>query len=186
MAVFLPARIRYKQRYKSGSTLTYAEACDDPTEQQVDSLRDTADVVIDTKRCTSQDVLTRVSCLLNPRQGKGLGYADVVVGGNYGSEGKGQIVAHLAPEYDILVRVGGPNAGHKVFEEPEPYTHHQLPSGTRRSQARLFLGGTDLLVQLRERKFKAKYLVDIKGLEGLNELSFDPIKGLSIGARDRN
>jgi adenylosuccinate synthase len=131
---------RYRQRYKSGSTLTYAEACDDPTEQQVDSLRDTADVVIDTKRCTPQDILTRVSCLLNLRQGKGLGYADVVVGGNYGSEGKGHIVAHLAPEYDILVRVGGPNAGHKVFEEPEPYTHHQLPSGTRRSQARLFLG----------------------------------------------
>lgn len=39
-----------------------------------------------------------------------------------------------------------------------------------------------MLVQLRERRFKAKYLVDIKGLEDLNELSFDPVKGLSIGA----
>lgn len=58
---------------------------------------------------------------------------DVVVGGQFGSEGKGQIAAHLAPEYGVLIRVGGPNAGHKVFEKPEPYTFHLLPSGTRRS-----------------------------------------------------
>lgn len=39
-----------------------------------------------------------------------------------------------------MVRVGGPNAGHRVFLEPEPYTHHQLPSGTwRNSEATLIL-----------------------------------------------
>ena len=63
-----------------------------------------------------------------------------MVGGEYGSEGKGHISSYLAPEYDVLVRVGGPNAGHKVFEDPEPYTHHQLPSGTRCSKARLVIG----------------------------------------------
>ena len=68
------------------------------------------------------------------------GFVDVVVGGQYGSEGKGQIVAYLAREYDLLVRVGGPNAGHKVFEVPEPYAHHQLPSGTRKSEAKLLIG----------------------------------------------
>jgi adenylosuccinate synthase len=64
---------------------------------------------------------------------------DVLVGGEYGSEGKGHIASHLAGEYDLLVRVGGPNAGHKVFQDPAPYTHHQLPSGTRFSEARLLI-----------------------------------------------
>lgn len=63
-----------------------------------------------------------------------------VVGGEFGSEGKGHIASHLATEYDYLLRVGGPNAGHKVYEEPEPYTHHQLPSGTRRCEAGLIIG----------------------------------------------
>ena len=133
---------RYNRRHKSGSekSPTYAEAVSDPTEQQIDSLRDIADVVIDTKRCTDRDVLVRLTCHLSLRRGKGAGYVDVLVGGQHGSEGKGQIVAYLSPEYDVLVRVGGPNAGHKVFEEPNPYTHHQLPSGTRCSQARLLIG----------------------------------------------
>src|SRR5579863_7977730 len=60
--------------------------------------------------------------------------------GEYGSEGKGHISSYLAREYDLLVRVGGPNAGHKVYEDPKPYTHHQLPSGTRRSNAQLLIG----------------------------------------------
>ncbi|MFH1674683.1 MAG: adenylosuccinate synthetase [Pseudomonadota bacterium] len=133
---------RYKRRRKLASEQvpTYAEAREDPTEQQVDSLRDIADIVIDTKRCTDQDILVRVTCHLNVRRGKGTGYVDVLVGGQYGSEGKGQIVSYISPEYDILVRVGGPNAGHQVFEEPQPYTHHQLPSGSRCSEARLLIG----------------------------------------------
>ena len=133
---------RYKKRPKSGreGAKTYAEARNDPTERQVKSLRSIADVVIDTKLCTQEDVLVRVACHLNIRRGKGAGYVDVLVGGQYGSEGKGQITAYLSTEYDLLVRVGGPNAGHKVYEEPNLYTHHQLPSGTRRSQARLLIG----------------------------------------------
>jgi len=69
-----------------------------------------------------------------------MGYVDMVIGGQYGSEGKGQIAAYLAPEYDVLVRVGGPNAGHKVFEVDEPYTYHHLPSGTLRNQGLIVIG----------------------------------------------
>ena len=65
---------------------------------------------------------------------------DVIVGGQYGSEGKGHIASYLAKEYDILVRVGGPNAGHTVFLDPKPYTFHHLPSGTLTSNARLLIG----------------------------------------------
>jgi adenylosuccinate synthase len=74
----------------------------------------------------------------------GRGYdrlVDVVIGGQFGSEGKGQIAAYLAPAYDVLVRVGGPNAGHKVYEEPEPFTFHHLPSGTMRNgKAHIVIG----------------------------------------------
>jgi adenylosuccinate synthase len=65
------------------------------------------------------------------------------VGGQYGSEGKGNIVHYLAPEYDVLVRVGGPNAGHKVFRrDQDPFTFHQLPSGALSNpKAKLVIGG---------------------------------------------
>jgi adenylosuccinate synthase len=64
----------------------------------------------------------------------------VLVGGEYGSEGKGHIASYLAREYSFLLRVGGPNAGHTVYERPKPYTFHHLPSGTRSSEAKLILG----------------------------------------------
>jgi adenylosuccinate synthase len=90
---------------------------------------------------------------------------DVLVGGQYGSEGKGNIVSYIAPEYDYLVRVGGPNAGHKVYEEPEPYTFHLLPSGTRSSTAKLVIGPgavlnvDQILQEIRECQIEADRLV---------------------------
>ncbi|MCX6055747.1 MAG: xanthine dehydrogenase family protein subunit M [Chloroflexi bacterium] len=48
--------------------------------------------------------------------------------------------------------------------------------------ARPFSGGTDSFVRLRDGILKLDYLVDIKGLDGTNELSFDSQKGLTIGA----
>jgi adenylosuccinate synthase len=66
---------------------------------------------------------------------------DVVVGGQYGSEGKGHIASYLAREYQVLVRVGGPNAGHTVYAEPRPYKFHHLPSGARHApNAQLVMG----------------------------------------------
>jgi len=49
-------------------------------------------------------------------------------------------------------------------------------------EARPFLGGTDTFVRMRDGFWKEKYLVDIKGLDGTNELSYDPACGLTIGA----
>lgn len=58
---------------------------------------------------------------------------DVVVGGQWGSEGKGSIANFLAPEYGTLMRVGGPNAGHYVLDDDGAvYCHRQIPSGSRR------------------------------------------------------
>jgi adenylosuccinate synthase len=134
--------LRFNNRRKHGrdTGFQYSEIISDPTENQIEKLAEIADVVINTKRSTEQDVLIRTMSFLNIRGGKGSGFVDVIVGGQYGSEGKGQIVAHIAKEYQMLIRVGGPNAGHSVFEVPEPYAHHQLPSGTRNSEARLVIG----------------------------------------------
>ena len=65
---------------------------------------------------------------------------DVLIGGQYGSEGKGNIVAYLAREYDVMIRVGGPNAGHTVASAAGTFTYHHLPSGSRDVTARLLLG----------------------------------------------
>ena len=125
----------------NSDSLTYAAVHGNETESAVDDLRDAADVVVDSNRCTKHDVLVRVASRLGLFGKANSGYVDVIVGGQYGSEGKGQIAAFLSNEYDLLVRVGGPNAGHTVFEPPSSYTHHQLPSGTRRNDDNKLLIG---------------------------------------------
>ena len=111
----------------------YDKVMENETERQVAELRQYADVVISTERCTEQDVLLRAASHVGVFGRTYSRMVDVIVGGQYGSEGKGQVAAYMAPEYDLLVRVGGPNAGHTVWEEPDPYTFHHLPSGTRKN-----------------------------------------------------
>lgn len=49
-------------------------------------------------------------------------------------------------------------------------------------EARPMLGGTDIFVRMRDGIWHDQYLVDIKKLDGMEQLSFDPDIGLSIGA----
>ena len=119
---------------------SYAAVQRNKTERNVPLLARVADVVIRTDRCTPLDVLVRVASHLNLYGRVYSRAVDVLIGGQYGSEGKGQVAAFLAPEYDLLVRVGGPNAGHKVYEEPKPYAFHTLPSGTRVCEAKILIG----------------------------------------------
>jgi adenylosuccinate synthase len=126
---------RYRKRKGTSfrELKSYSEVERNRTEAGVNQLKDAADVVIDTARCTPADVLVRAATHLGLYARNYASAVDVIVGGQFGSEGKGHIASYLSREYDILVRVGGPNAGHKVFVTPDPYTHHQLPSGTLRS-----------------------------------------------------
>lgn len=48
--------------------------------------------------------------------------------------------------------------------------------------ARPFLGGTDVFVRMRDGFIKPEFLVDVKNLDGTNELRFDPEQGLTMGA----
>ncbi|WP_281718919.1 adenylosuccinate synthetase [Pandoraea apista] len=112
-------------------------------------LESIADVVIDTDRCNEYDVFARVAARLEVRPVTAEPLVDVLVGGQYGSEGKGNIVHYLAPEYDVLVRVGGPNAGHKVFRAGEkPYTFHQLPSGALANRDAMLVIGAGAVINL--------------------------------------
>jgi adenylosuccinate synthase len=65
----------------------------------------------------------------------------VVVGGQYGSEGKGKVCAHLAmtDDVDCMVRCGGPNSGHTVDVGGERYQLRQVPSGFVNPSTRLLV-----------------------------------------------
>lgn len=55
---------------------------------------------------------------------------DVLLGLQWGDEGKGKIVDVLAPHYDIIARFqGGPNAGHTLEFNGEKHVLHLIPSG---------------------------------------------------------
>jgi len=56
--------------------------------------------------------------------------ADVIVGIQWGDEGKGKIVDKLAQEYDMVCRSqGGHNAGHTIWVDGTKYALHLVPSG---------------------------------------------------------
>ena len=57
-------------------------------------------------------------------------YVDVLLGLQWGDEGKGKIVDYLAEHYDIVARFqGGPNAGHTLKVKGETFVLHTIPSG---------------------------------------------------------
>ncbi|MEY3436727.1 MAG: adenylosuccinate synthase [Sphingobacteriales bacterium] len=55
---------------------------------------------------------------------------DVILGLQWGDEGKGKIVDYFAPSYDVIARFqGGPNAGHTLYVDGKKVVLHQIPSG---------------------------------------------------------
>ena len=101
----------------------------------VSELEKVADVVANTQRTPAEAVLTNTITKLGLASTEVEPLVDVIVGAQYGSEGKGNICAHLAGEYDVLMRVGGPNAGHKVADPKYTYVqisiwHRFQPKGT--------------------------------------------------------
>lgn len=55
---------------------------------------------------------------------------DVLLGLQWGDEGKGKIVDYFAKQYDVIARFqGGPNAGHTLYINDKKVVLHQIPSG---------------------------------------------------------
>lgn len=131
---------RFAARARTGDPTAYLDVAKNRTERRVAKLQDVADIAINTHRCRAEDVLVQAAAALNLYPSAESQCVDVIVGGQYGSEGKGHIASYLAKEYGYLVRVGGPNAGHQVLLEAS-HTYHHLPSGTRHNpSAKLILG----------------------------------------------
>ncbi|WP_156683483.1 adenylosuccinate synthase [Oceanivirga miroungae] len=78
----------------------------------------------------------------------------VIVGTQFGDEGKGKIIDVLAPEADYVVRFqGGNNAGHTVVIGEEKFILHLLPSGIMSSKGKCIIGAgvvVDPVVLLKE------------------------------------
>ena len=65
----------------------------------------------------------------------------VVIGAQWGDEGKGKIVDYLAEDADYVVRyAGGPNAGHTIVVGGKQFALHQVPSGILYPNKTVFLG----------------------------------------------
>lgn len=136
----LEKRFQEKNVTRGTGANSYTEADLVKDEADIQAFKADADVRINTKRTDSSDTLVRVAARLGLYSPPDTRCVDVVVGGQFGSEGKGHVAAYLARDYDVLVRVGGPNAGHTVSSESGVYTYVHLPSGSRDTDAKLLLG----------------------------------------------
>jgi len=66
---------------------------------------------------------------------------DVLLGLQWGDEGKGKIVDYLAPKYNIVARFqGGPNAGHTLKFDGKKFVLHTIPSGIFREELTNLIG----------------------------------------------
>ena len=91
---------------------------------------------------------------------------DVVLGMQWGDEGKGKIVDVLTPKYDAVARFqGGPNAGHSIYFGDLSFVLHTVPSGIFRSGTTNIIGNgvvIDPLILLEEIRAIEKMGVDVK------------------------
>jgi adenylosuccinate synthase len=91
---------------------------------------------------------------------------DVLLGLQWGDEGKGKIVDVLTPQYDIIARFqGGPNAGHTLEFEGIKHVLHTIPSGIFRKEAYNLVGNgvvIDPVIFQKELEKLAPFNLDIK------------------------
>eukprot|EP00339_Tiarina_fusa_P004884 CAMPEP_0117049758 /NCGR_PEP_ID=MMETSP0472-20121206/34358_1 /TAXON_ID=693140 ORGANISM="Tiarina fusus, Strain LIS" /NCGR_SAMPLE_ID=MMETSP0472 /ASSEMBLY_ACC=CAM_ASM_000603 /LENGTH=484 /DNA_ID=CAMNT_0004763287 /DNA_START=94 /DNA_END=1548 /DNA_ORIENTATION=+ len=84
---------------------------------------------------------------------------DIVLGAQWGDEGKGKLVDMLSQTYDVCARVaGGSNAGHTIVVDGVKYKFHLLPSGILNKEA-ICIIGNGVVVHL------PSFLQELKGLE---------------------
>ena len=91
---------------------------------------------------------------------------DVILGLQWGDEGKGKIVDFFAPNYDIVARFqGGPNAGHTLYVGDKKVVLHQIPSGIFHQNITNIIGGgvvLDPITLKRECDTVASFGIDVR------------------------
>jgi adenylosuccinate synthase len=94
-------------------------------------------------------------------------YADILLGLQWGDEGKGKIVDYLAPQYDIIARFqGGPNAGHTLVIDGQKTILHTVPSGIMHHRIINIIGNgvvIDPVTLVKEIKTLATKGIEVKG-----------------------
>jgi adenylosuccinate synthase len=91
---------------------------------------------------------------------------DVILGLQWGDEGKGKIVDYFARDYDVVARFqGGPNAGHTLYVGDKKVVLHQIPSGVfQKDKVNLIGNGVvlDAVTLKKECDIVAGFGVDLK------------------------
>lgn len=91
---------------------------------------------------------------------------DVILGLQWGDEGKGKIVDYFARDYDLVARFqGGPNAGHTLYVNDKKVVLHQIPSGVFHKGIINLIGNgvvLDPVTLKRECETVASFGIDIK------------------------
>ena len=99
---------------------------------------------------------------------------DVLLGLQWGDEGKGKIVDVIAPEYKVVARFqGGPNAGHTLEFDGIKHVLHQIPSGIFRKDIHNIIGNGVVLDPIIFRK----------EITGLQKFDIDFKNNLSISKK---
>ena len=94
--------------------------------------------------------------------------ADVLLGLQWGDEGKGKIVDVLAPLYDVIARFqGGPNAGHTLEFGGIKHVLHTIPSGIFHSGKANVIGNGVVIDPV---TFKKEVDALVKGIEKVIEV----------------
>lgn len=91
---------------------------------------------------------------------------DVLLGLQWGDEGKGKIVDFIAPRYQVVARFqGGPNAGHTLEFDGIKHVLHQIPSGIFRQDIKNIIGNgvvLDPIIFRKEIEALGKFKVDLR------------------------
>ncbi len=90
----------------------------------------------------------------------------------------------VLPEHNGHPAMHWPTPGLPEFDYVKPASFSEACQflAQHPSDARPLMGGTDVFVRMRDGVWKDKYLVEVKGLDGMGVISFAPSSGLTIGA----
>ncbi len=127
----------------------------------------------------------------------------VIIGGQWGDEGKGKIVDVLSENIDWVIRYqGGANAGHTIYQGDQKHVLHLVPSGVLHKGVKCMLGGgmvidpwslRDEILALEQRGITVREQLFIASTahllmpyhQRLDELREDRLKRKSIGTTGR-
>jgi adenylosuccinate synthase len=126
------------------------------------------------------------------------GYSDVLIGLQYGDEGKARVVDLMAKDYDIIARFnGGANAGHTIVFDGIKIALHQVPSGVFYEDKILYIGSgcvVDIVRLANEIKEVESHGLNLKGrlhissqcsLVQPHHIMIDTLTGGKIGTTNR-